>query len=394
MRILNVTAQKPHATGSGVFLTETVNAFEALGHPQAVIAGVCRDDTVSLPEGVEVYPVYYRTADLPFPVCGMSDEMPYESTLYRNMSDDMVAQFELAFGAALHAAVERFQPDVILCHHLYLLCALIRRLFPGLPLWGVCHGTDLRQLSTNPLRREEIRTAISAIDKVCCLHEEQRLQVIRCFGLPPEKTAVVGVGYNDRIFYDRNIRTPHDDVRIVYAGKISEKKGVYSLISALDKLGWRRENFSLRLAGGWNGAEQLARAKGQIDACGWDVTLLGPLPQGKLAEEYSAADLFVLPSFFEGLPLVLAEAMSCGTKVVCTQLPGIRSWMDEMVPGNDICFVPPPPMQNTDTPVPGSLPEFETALAQAIRTAAAAPAKKRDVTALSWAAVAQRMLDG
>lgn len=394
MRILNVTAQKPHSTGSGVYLTETVKEFQALGHDTAVVAGICGDDTVSFPDGVAFYPVYYQTPALPFPICGMSDEMPYESTVYRTMTEEMTAQFESAFGDVLHRAVAEFKPDVILCHHLYLLCALIRRLFAQIPLWGMCHGTDLRQMNTNPLRREEIRAAVSSIDKAFCLHDEQRRQVMDCFGIDRDRTAVVGVGYNSRIFYDRGIRTPHDDVQLIYAGKISEKKGVCSLISALDKLEWRREAFSLRLAGGWNNEEQLEKVKRQIAACGWDVTLLGPLPQERLAEEYSAADVFVLPSFFEGLPLVLAEAMSCGARVVCTDLPGIRQWMDGMAPGNGICFVPPPPMQNVDTPVPGSLPAFETALAQAIRATAAAAGEKRDVTALSWASVAKRILGG
>ena len=39
MKILSITAQKPHSTGSGVYLTELVNAFDRLGHSQAVIAG-------------------------------------------------------------------------------------------------------------------------------------------------------------------------------------------------------------------------------------------------------------------------------------------------------------------------------------------------------------------
>ena len=52
MRILSITAQKPHSTGSGVYLTETVRGFKELGHTQAVIAGVTREDSVTLPEGV------------------------------------------------------------------------------------------------------------------------------------------------------------------------------------------------------------------------------------------------------------------------------------------------------------------------------------------------------
>ena len=392
MRILNVTAQKPHSTGSGVYLTETVGQFSALGHKTAVVAGVCAGDSAVFPEGTAFYPVYYKTPALPFPVCGMSDEMPYESTVYRNMSEEMTAQFECAFSTVLMEAAADFKPDVIICHHLYLLAALTRRLFPHIPVWGVCHGTDLRQMAAHKLRREAIVQNISRLDRVCCLHENQRREVIACYGVPAEKTVVVGVGYNDRIFYDRHIRAPHSGVRLIYAGKISEKKGVYSLISALDRLNWNKEDFSLRLAGGWNGNAQYEKARGLIDSSGWDVKLLGPLPQEKLAEELSAADVFVLPSFYEGLPLVLAEAMACGARVVCTDLPGIREWMDKAVPDNGIYFVPPPAMESTDQPCAGALPEFERALAAAIRAAASQPPFSPSLEALSWRAVSKRIL--
>ena len=51
MRILSITAQKPNSTGSGVYLTELVKEYEMLGHEQAVVAGVYRDDLIELPDG-------------------------------------------------------------------------------------------------------------------------------------------------------------------------------------------------------------------------------------------------------------------------------------------------------------------------------------------------------
>ena len=393
MRILSVTAQKPHSTGSGVYLTETVRAFGDMGHENAVVAGVCADDAVSFPSGVRVYPVYYNSPALPFPVCGMSDEMPYESTLYRRMSGEMVSQFQRAFSAVIERAILEFKPDVILCHHLYLLAAILRRQCPHIPVWGMCHGSDLRQLYTNDLCRERILSSLAELDKICCLHEEQRKRILELFGVPPERLRVVGTGYSSRVFYDRGLRQPHNGTRLIYAGKISEKKGVYSLISALSKLGWKREDFSLRMAGGWSDDRQREKALALIDGSGWDITLLGRLPQDALAREYSMADLFVLPSFYEGLPLVLAEAMACGARVVCTDLPGIRQWMDGAVPDNGIVFVAPPELLDADTPRPDSLPAFEGRLAAAIRTAAATPAVPRDLTALSWAGVCKRILE-
>lgn len=393
MRILNITAQKPHSTGSGFYLTETVREFAALGHSQAVTAGIYHSDQVSFPAGVEFYPVYFNTPKLPFPIAGMSDEMPYVSTLYREMSEEMVQQFEAAFTRVLFDAAEDFRPDVIICHHLYLLAALTRRLFPALPLWGICHGTDLRQMYTNPLRRESIREAIAGLDKVCCLHDEHRQAVISCYGIDPGRVKVVGSGFNHHIFFDNNKKKPHDEVRLVYAGKISEKKGVYSLIAALDELGWQREDFSLRMAGGFSSDEQRRQIEKLIVESGWDVTLLGLLSQRDLAEEFNRGDVFVLPSFFEGLPLVLAESMACGMNAVCTDLPGIRPWMDANVPGHGIRFVRMPDICNVDSPAPECLPEFQHRLAAAIREAAALPREQKpDLSALSWQSVCRKIL--
>ena len=72
MKILSITAQKPHSTGSGVYLTGLVKGFAALGHEQAVVAGVYEEDEMHFPEGTRVYPVYYKTESLPFPIAGMS----------------------------------------------------------------------------------------------------------------------------------------------------------------------------------------------------------------------------------------------------------------------------------------------------------------------------------
>ena len=101
MKILSVTAQKPDSTGSGVYLTELVKGFKKLGHQQAVIAGITEEDSVQVPEDVTVYPVYYKTEQLPFAVCGMSDEMPYESTRYCDMSDDMTKQYRDAYSKVI-----------------------------------------------------------------------------------------------------------------------------------------------------------------------------------------------------------------------------------------------------------------------------------------------------
>ena len=190
MRILSLTAQKPDSTGSGVFLTELVRGFAARGHVQAVLCGTLEGEAISLPEGVALYPVFYNTGELPFPVCGMSDEMPYLSTRYRDLSESMTRQLMTAFRRMLSRAVSEFKPDVILCHHLYFLAALARQMFPQIPVYGQCHGSDLRQLATNPWQGDWIKENIRDLTGIFALHEAQKKQICDIFDLPAHRVTV------------------------------------------------------------------------------------------------------------------------------------------------------------------------------------------------------------
>jgi len=386
MRILSITAQKADSTGSGVFLTELVRAFAKQGHEQAVICGITPEDRVSLPENVTAFPVYYDTPELPFPVCGMSDEMPYQSTRYRDLDEIQTAQLLDAFRGKLREAVEVFRPDVILCHHLYFLAALTREQFPDIPVYGQCHGSDLRQIRKNPWKREWIRENIRNLDGIFALHDQQKQTIIEFFGTEPEKVTVMGTGYNSDVFYlDRDVQRPENRrLRLIFAGKLSEKKGLYSLLRAL-RLLQKPENYELALAGGYGNREEYANICRLAEVAPCPVTFLGKLTHPELAREMNNSDAFILPSFYEGLPLVLIEAMACGLKTICTDLSGIRPWLDRAIPGNGTVFVTPPRMYQEDEPYPEDLPAFEQALAQAIQTVCHRPLPDPElVRQVSW----------
>lgn len=390
MRILSLTAQKVDSTGSGVFLTELVKGFEKQGHTQAVVCGTVREDTIVLPEGVQVFPVVYNTAQLPFPICGMSDEMPYESTRYRDLTEEMTAQLLDAFRKQLRQAVEQFRPDVILCHHLYFLAALARELYPDIPIYGQCHGSDLRQIRKNSWQRDWIIANIRSLDGVFALHNQQKQTIAETFGIPQEKIFVMGTGYNSDVFHlDEAVRTRRDPgkIRLIFAGKLSEKKGLFSLLRALRLLP-NPGRYELALAGGYGNTVEYAEICRLAEVAPCPVTFLGKLTHPELAAEMNKSDAFILPSFYEGLPLVLIEAMACGLRTICTDLPGIKPWLDQAVPGNGTIFVAPPRMYNEDEPYPEALPEFEHRLAEAIQTVPNRPTADLElVRQVSWNAL-------
>lgn len=395
MKILSITAQRPNSTGSGVYLTGIVNGFAGLSERQAVVAGIEEGETVDLPEGAVFFPVCYKSDELPFPVLGMSDEMPYESTRYRDMNAKMTEQFRTVFLKKVKEAVDYLKPDLILCHHLYYLTALVREAFPRHRVAGICHGTGLRQMKKISFMREYISSQVQKLDEIYALQANQKKEISKVYGVDEQKIKIIGTGYNSHIFYPPDEKEDGRDHKkvLIFAGKLSEKKGVMSLLRSLEYVGLPADALRVVLAGGAGSREEHEIVRGLSKRCPYEVVETGRLPQEQLASEFRKADVFVLPSFYEGLPLVILEAMACGLKVVATKLPGISEWLDEYVPDNGIRYVLPPGFRNADEPEKAELPAFEKMLGETIQEAVEGREQRVDVRRLSWEAVCQRITD-
>lgn len=420
MRILCISAQKPDSTGSGVYLAETVRSMLAAGHEVAVIAGIDRADAPEIPLGAQFFPVRFNTDELPFPVCGMSDVMPYEATRYRDMTPAMVDAFRGAFSRKIREALLTFRPDAVICHHLYLVLSVACEVLDELAgenwspnwrqgsapakqrpcaIWGISHSTDLRQLRKHNLERDRIVAAVRSLDGVMALHEAQRAEITELFDLPQERVRVVGTGYNAREFNPAVSLRQARPLRILYVGKICRAKGVESLVRCMDRLPFAADEVELSLVGGYSDQEQYDRICALAQRSEIPVRLHGRVSQDELVDAYRGAHVFVLPSFFEGLPLVTIEAMACGCRAVVTDLPGVRPWLSRSLPAAPVAFVKPPRLVGTDQPVEEDLPAFEDALAAALARALSACAENPtagsgfDTTNVSWDSLAQRMVE-
>lgn len=403
MKILSITAQKPHSTGSGTYLTELVKAFDRMGHDQSVVCGIYPDDRVAFPAGVDCYPVYFvgkgEAGGIRYPIVGMSDIMPYESTRYRDLTPEMIDEFEHAFMDTAGRAVDQLDPDLIICHHLFLLTALVRRHFPGRKICGISHGTDLRQMVNCPSLAEMIAPDIARLDMAFALHKEMAGRITDIFGMDPVHVRVLGSGYNDRLF-NTGGREPYkkgSPVRLCYAGKISRPKGVPEMLDALDLLASDPSvpEFRLAMAGGCQDETLACR----LDDLPSYINYMGQMPQDMLAELMKSSDVFILPSYFEGLPLVLIEAMASGALPVSTDLPGVREWVDENVTDPNVRYVPMPEMKSIDEPADNERGSFTTDLASVTGKAIAdiasgeAPGPLPGTSSITWDSVASRLIE-
>lgn len=364
MKILHVLSQRPDSTGSGIYIQAMIREATALGYENFLVAGlgsaVC-DDTGCIDQDRSIF-VNFHNADVSYQIPGMSDIMPYESTKFCNLSEEDLCEYEEAFTKSLQNAVARFKPDVIHSHHLWILSSITRQLFPDIPIVTSCHGSDLRQFQNCPHLQERVLKGCREIDVVLSLSKAQKDEIIRLYNLAPEQVIIAGAGYNDNLFYIDN-KPPPDPVQIVYAGKLSNAKGVPWLLRALKSIvspSWR-----LHLLGGGSGDEKehcLELAKG----LGEKVEIHGAVPQSELARIMRGSHILVLPSFFEGLPLVILEGLASGCRIVATDLPGTSE-----VVGNSgaefISLVKTPRLRFTDQPYEEDEPSFEQNLQKSIQ---------------------------
>jgi glycosyltransferase involved in cell wall biosynthesis len=361
MRILHLLSQRPSHTGSGVAVQAMIREAACRGHDNRLIAGIPagEEPEAALLGGARATYVRFGTDALPFPVPGMSDVMPYASTRFSDMSDGMLRAYERAFERALDQALAAWTPDVVHAHHLWIATTVARRRLPGTPVVAQCHGSDLRQHALCPRISRRLRPALADLAGALALTHAQRGEIAALLGGAPERVHVVGAGYRDGLFRAAHKPAP-EPARIAYAGKLARAKGVPMLLDALAAVEapWRLELFG---ASGDDGREVLER----VARLGERVTLRGAVSQAVLAEGLAGCHVFALPSFYEGLPLVLLEALASGCRLVATDLPGVRELLGGL-PADIARLVPLPRMQGVDEPAPDAIPGFVADLARAL----------------------------
>ncbi len=385
MHLLHVLSQLPDRTGSGIYLQSLVREAAARGHVQGVVAAANRDqqvDPASLAAD-HVSLVRFNSDALPFLLPGMSDVMPYPSTRFADVTETQLQQYLGCFEEALLAARRRHEPELVHVNHLWLVASVARRVFADLPLVVSCHGTDLRQARLCPHLAQRVIPACRQVDHVLALTPMQADQIAQDFGIDPARVTVTGAGVDTRLFVpprrDRDeelaaVSEQHPDLdlpppggsRLIYVGKLARAKGVEALLDAAELLLDRGEEFSLLLVGSGSGDETdriRRRAAGLAPA----VRLCGHVPQAAVAALLRACQLFVLPSYYEGLPLSVAEALSSGCRVVVSDLPVMQGWPDPaLLREGAVERVALPPMKTVDEPHDHGLEGFAARLAGAI----------------------------
>ena len=155
------------------------------------------------------------------------------------------------------------------------------------------------------------------------------------------KIDVISAGVDTKMFYPvekENARLKlgiNELDTLLYVGRIEPIKGLDLLLDTLDLLGRSRDVQLFIVGGKLRGDPELDRLRKKTSDMGLAdrVFFEGSVDQETLKNYYSAADVFVLPSFYESFGLAALEALSCGLPVVAARVGGLPSFIDNGVNG-------------------------------------------------------------
>lgn len=378
MKILHVLAQLPIKTGSGVYFTNVIEGLKQFEVEQAAVYATTPEYDFNFLD--EKFEVEFQGKDISFPIVGMSDIMPYENTLYKNMTAEMLETWQEVFRKKLEKAKKEFKPDVVITHHLWILSSIVCDVFEGEKVIGVCHNTDIRQAEKNPAMKDKYVESLDKLDKILALSSGVIEGISNIYSYPEDKIINIGAGYNEKIFYPAEKYEKQDNVKILYAGKFDESKGFYELIKAFRLLEKKDANVELELIGNLKEED-----RPRVEALVGDskkIKIYNAVDQAHLGKIMRHKDIFILPSYFEGLGLIAVEALGSGLRVVATEIEGLIEFLGDKINNSEIIeYIAMPIIYDTDKAVEEEKPAFVNRIVGALELMIERTREQREIPA-------------
>lgn len=228
--------------------------------------------------------------------------------------------------------IKERRPEVLFSLWLYpdgwATCKLAK--FFGIPALVKAIGTDANRLAPGTRLAKKTVETIAHSKKVICVSEALRDKLISV-GANPSQLIVLYNGVDRNLFrkMERNsLRTElgysTDDILILFAGNLLQAKGLDELADAFEILK-RKEQFKRArlIVAGTGGYEAEFRHRTEAAGMLGGIIFMGSCALPLVAKLMNVADVVCLPSYSEGLPNVVLEALCCQAKIVATEVGGI-----------------------------------------------------------------------
>lgn len=248
---------------------------------------------------------------------------------------------------AFHRHVIAFKPDIVFTHWAYPdgWAAVKLGHAHQLPVVIQVLGSDVLLLHETPSRRPGTVEALQQADGVWAVSQDLARNV-KALGVADARIKVIYDGVDTSLFYPGSQQEARDRLNlkiskkmILFIGNIVPVKAIDKLLDACETLHERGVAFHAAIIGQGDQRASLEEHATRL-RCHDSIRFYGSMPQETLPDWYRASDVFVLPSYSEGVPNVLLEACACNVPYVASNVGGIHEIADRgqgvLVPSGDL----------------------------------------------------------
>ena len=169
-------------------------------------------------------------------------------------------------------------------------------------------------------------------DKIITVNDHIKDELKNIYNIPDEKIKVIYNGVDIQNFYplQSDIKKNRDYFNItseafvvLYVGRLAERKNISLIINAMDKL--KNNEKIIAVIAGKGPMCKVLQSIIDEKKLNDNVKLLGFIDNDDLLKLYNAADIFIQPSIYEGMPLAMLEAQACSVPVISTNFKGVNN---------------------------------------------------------------------
>lgn len=209
----------------------------------------------------------------------------------------------------------------------------------GIPVVLHLHAAQLQHFyrSLPAPARAFVCWTFSRASRVVVLGQAARNFVTQDLRVPPQQVEIVINGVPPPMQPRAPLSADMPQARVLFLGNLSERKGVSDLLQALSR-SYQAANGCIDAVFAGGGDISAYTEKAQKLGVASYTRFVGWADQSQAAQWMASADVLVLPSYDEGLPLVILEALANGVAVICTPVGEIPHALQD---GHDVLMVPP-----------------------------------------------------